>query len=199
MQKVAVECYRSTGMRPFLDDLAALRMRVFHDWPYLYEGSIEEERRYLNHFAESDQSVLVLARAEDGRIVGCSTAMALSEAETAFRQPFIEAGWNLDEMMYFGESVLLPQWRGRGLGHAFFDQREAMARALGKTGACFCAVQRPADHPLRPAQARDLAPFWSKRGYRRRPELTTRFPWTDRGETSETLKPMVFWTRALLD
>ncbi len=197
MGEVSVECYRGRDILAFLDDLAALRLQVFHDWPYLYDGSAQEERRYLTHFAESRQSVLVVARADGGAIVGCSTAMALSEAEAAFQQPFIDHDWDLASLMYFGESVLRPEWRGQGLGHAFFDQREARARELGKTWACFCAVEREADHPLRPAQARDLAPFWKKRGYLQRPELATRFPWTDRGESAETLKRMVFWTRSL--
>jgi GNAT superfamily N-acetyltransferase len=197
MSKVHIECYQGAAIQAHLDELARLRLQVFAEWPYLYEGSLVEEQRYLLHFSRADQAVLVLARKDDGQVVGCSTAMAMSAADPAFRRPFLEDGWNLDELMYFGESVLLPDWRGQGLGHAFFDQREAKARHFGKAWACFCAVERPSDHPLRPPGARDLGPFWTGRGYQRRPELQTQFPWTDRGEVQECLKPMVFWTRRL--
>jgi hypothetical protein len=30
-----------------LDDLARLRIAVFRDWPYLYDGDLAYERRYL--------------------------------------------------------------------------------------------------------------------------------------------------------
>ena len=30
-----------------LDDVAALRIAVFRDWPYLYDGDPDYERRYL--------------------------------------------------------------------------------------------------------------------------------------------------------
>ena len=38
---------------PLLDTLADLRIRVFHDYPYLYEGSLDYERRYLQSCAEA--------------------------------------------------------------------------------------------------------------------------------------------------
>ena len=34
-----------------LPDLARLRMIVFRDWPYLYDGSLEYDEQYLNTFA----------------------------------------------------------------------------------------------------------------------------------------------------
>lgn len=34
-----------------LDDLAALRVKVFREWPYLYEGSLDYERNYLRRYA----------------------------------------------------------------------------------------------------------------------------------------------------
>lgn len=187
---------RGDALLPWLEHAAELRIRVFRDFPYLYEGSLDYERDYLAQFAAADGAVLVLAL--DGeRVVGCATAMAMRGAEAAFRQPFEQAGWPVDSIAYFGESVLLPAYRGLGVGHRFFDEREREARRLGARMTTFCAVQRPADHPLRPADARSLEPFWGKRGYHQRPELTTQFHWKDVGESSESAKTLVFWTREL--
>ena len=61
------------------------------------------------------------------------------------------AGHDVARVYYYGESVLLPGWRGRGIGVAFFAAREARARELGFKVGTFCAVVRPDNHPLRPA------------------------------------------------
>ena len=37
-----------------------------------------------------------------------------------------------------GYSVLLPQYRGIGLGHRFIDLREDHARAMGRSHVAFC-------------------------------------------------------------
>ena len=48
---------------------------------------------------------------------------------------FVARGIEVARLFYFGESVLLPEYRGQGVGHAFFDHREAQARGVGATAA----------------------------------------------------------------
>jgi hypothetical protein len=113
------------------------------------------------------------------------------------REPFEQAGHDLERLFYFGESVLLPAWRGRGIGHAFFDHRGAGARAAGASAACFCGVVRPADHPLRPENARNLAPFWRARGYTPMEGMIAHYDWRDIDQSEETRHLMQFWHRVL--
>jgi len=182
---------------PWLDAVAALRTQVFRDWPYLYEGDPAYERDYLRAYAQSADSVVVLAFDGD-QVVGASTGLPLADDSLEFRKPFLDAGRAVDEVFYFGESVLLPAWRGRGLGHRFFDEREAHASALGRFRlTAFCAVDRPADDPRRPAGHRGNETFWAKRGYQRQPGLTVRLAWRELGEDSPSEKPLTFWTRPL--
>jgi GNAT superfamily N-acetyltransferase len=91
----------------------------------------------------------------------------------------------------------LPPYRGRGLGHAFFDHREAQARRHGAMATTFCGVVRPADHPARPADHVPLDRFWQKRGYAMVPGLIAHFSWQDIGDDHETEKPMQYWMRHL--
>lgn len=180
-----------------IPDLAELRIRVFREFPYLYAGDRAYEERYLRTYAASDRAVIVLAF--DGeRIVGASTAIPLEQETANIRQPFQKAGFDVGEVFYFGESVLLPEHRGRGAGVRFFEEREAAARAAGDFRWCaFCAVDRPADHPRRPAGYQPLDAFWTRRGYRRRPDLRTTLSWRDLDESEESEKPMTFWLRPL--
>ncbi len=180
-----------------LDTLAALRMVVFRDYPYLYEGSIEYERAYLNTYVQSERSFLCAAF--DGqRMIGATTCIPLADETAEVQAPFQEAGFQLEEVFYFGESILLPEYRGLGLGHRFFEEREAHATSFGTFNTtCFCAVVRPENHPLRPESYRPLDDFWLKRGYTKEPRLISRFSWPDIGSTENTTKDMVYWTKSI--
>lgn len=180
-----------------LDSLADLRIAVFRDWPYLYEGDPAYERDYLNAYVASDRSVVVGAFALDGRMVGAATAAPMADHAEEFAEPFRAAGHSLDDFYYFGESVLLPEWRGRGIGHAFFDAREAAARRHGFARACFCAVVRPDTHPMKPAEYRPLDAFWTKRGYAKAEGVVAHFAWDDLADGAEADHLMQFWWREL--
>lgn len=181
---------------PVLDDVARLRIQVFNDWPYLYQGSLAYERDYLAAYAQTADAICVVARAGD-EIVGASTGLPLLDDGPAFRAPFEQAGIDPAQVFYFGESVLLPAWRGRGVGHAFFDAREAHAQALGRFSiTAFCAVDRAHDDPRRPAAHRDNDVFWHKRGYQRQPGMTMQLGWHEH-DRGDVLHPLTFWTRAL--
>jgi len=180
-----------------IENLAQLRITVFREWPYLYDGTLDYEREYLEKFAASPGSIVVAAR-DRNRMVGASTGMPLDGEHEEFVAPFTEHGLDPADIFYCAESVLLAPYRGRGLGHRFFDEREAHARRLGGFRyLTFCGVIRPEDHPLRPADYRPLDAFWRKRGYAPVPGLIGQFPWRDIGEEEETPKPMQFWMRPI--
>jgi GNAT superfamily N-acetyltransferase len=180
-----------------LPALAHLRIEVFRAWPYLYDGSLAYEQTYLGRFAATAGAVIVAAYDGDS-IVGCATAAPLLGHEPEFAAPFLKAGYDPTRIFYFGESVLRASYRGRGIGHAFFDQREAAARrCAGVTHTAFCGVVRPNDHPAKPVDYVPLDGFWTKRGYARVPALVAHYDWTDVGHSEKTSKPMQFWMRAL--
>lgn len=190
---IEVVPYVGAAVADVLPAVAALRIEVFRAWPYLYDGSLAYEREYLGAYARGDALVVV---ARDGeRVVGAATAMPLAAHTDEVLPPLRAAGYDPAAVCYFGESVLAPAYRGRGLGHRFFDEREAFAREHGYRIAAFCAVERPADHPARPAGDRDLARFWGKRGFVRKPDIVARFAWKDVGDAGETEHPMVFWVK----
>lgn len=183
------------GVTGHLEDAAKLRISVFREYPYLYEGDAAAEREYLSGYASCPGSVFVLAEAE-GKVVGVSTGLPLTAADPVFRQPFETEGMNPAEWFYFGESVLARDWRGRGIGHRFFDEREAHARSLGFAGTCFCAVERSTDHPLKPPGYRSNDAFWRRRGYVEQPGLKARLAWRQVDSAgSEVMNELVFWTR----
>jgi GNAT superfamily N-acetyltransferase len=193
---IAIERITGAAIEPYLDDLAQLRIDVFREYPYLYEGSMAYEARYLRSYARSERGLLVLARA-GSRVVGASTAVPATEHEEEIAPALQRAGLTPSQIYYFGESVLRPEFRGRGIGHAFFDHREARARELGFKTTTFCAVERPDEHPRKPASYVPHDVFWNKRGYTKQPQLRAELSWRDLDELEETPKPMVFWLKKL--
>jgi len=182
-------------LRQYIPDLARLRIEVFRDFPYLYDGDYAYEEKYLKTYIDCPDSVIVLAFAGDD-IIGASTAIPMKYETDEVKKPFIEHGYNPDEIFYCGESVLDKRYRGLGIGVRFFEEREAHADDLGGfKHICFCCVERPADHPRRPKDYVPLDAFWNKRGYVKHPELTTTYSWKDLDEDKETAKPMTFWLK----
>lgn len=180
----------------YLPDVARLRMQVFRDWPYLYDGSFAYERRYLESYRDSAGAILVGAFDGD-TLVGAATGTPMEDHADDFGRAFAGTELVPGDIFYCAESVLLPAYRGRGIGHAFFDAREEHARKLGRAVSAFCAVRRPADHPARPAGHAPLDPFWRKRGYTPMAGVVAEFAWRDLGCAEETAKPMQFWSKAL--
>ncbi len=191
------QSYEGAAIRSIFQPLAQLRIAVFREFPYLYEGSLEYEQAYLNTYAAAERA-LVFAAFDGSHMVGATTCIPLANETEEVQAPFNNAGIPLGEVFYFGESILLPDYRGMGLGHRFFDAREAHAANFGEYRlTSFCAVDRPTDHPLRPENHRPLDDFWSKRGYHKDLSLTTQFSWPDLGEQASTPKTMIYWIRPL--
>lgn len=192
---VAVRVLTGDALARALDDVARLRIAVFRDWPYLYDGDQDYERDYLR--AYQSPGAVVVAAMDGDRIVGAATGAPMADHAADFAAAWSDRPEPLSEIFYCAESVLLPDYRGRGLGHAFFDAREDHARALGARWSAFCSVIRSDDHPLRPAGYRPLDGFWTRRGYAPLPGVVAQFAWKDLGQPAETDKSLQFWMRPL--
>jgi GNAT superfamily N-acetyltransferase len=194
---ITVETLSGAALQKVLPALAELRISVFRDFPYLYDGTLAYEQDYLAQFAAGAGAVCVVATDGD-RVVGASTGAPMAEHASEFGAPFLARGYDLLKLFYCSESVLLKSHRGLGLGHAFFDGREAHARKLGGfTHVTFSSVVRPADHPLRPADYQPLDAFWTKRGYQKADGIVGAYAWKDIDQAVETTKAMQFWIKAL--
>jgi GNAT superfamily N-acetyltransferase len=191
---IRLQNFHGAELAPHLDALGELRIAVFREYPYLYVGTLEHEREYLGTYLKSSGSLVVLVF-DDDRVVGATTCLPMVDEGPEFRAAFEKAGYDLSTIFYFGESILLPEYRGKSLGKEFFVRREAHARAMGMTKSTFCAVDRPAEHPQRPQDYRQLDEFWCSQGYVRHPELQATFVWKEIGEETESPKTLTFWVK----
>lgn len=185
------------GIAPYVPDLARLRIEVFREYPYLYDGDEDYERKYLQTYVNSPRSLAVLVY-DGATLIGASTGLPLADETAEFQRPFVEHGYDIGRIFYCGESVLRREYRGRGIYKHLFQAREQHAASLPGIALCtFCGVQRPADHPRRPAGYAGMSAIWQRFGYTERPELQTQYVWKDIDEAEPSAKTMRFWTKPI--
>jgi len=193
---IRVEAITGDGLKARLADLARLRIEVFFDYPYLYDGDLDYETKYLTALGASPNAII--AGAFDGdTIVGAATGAPLADQSLEIVAPFRAKGLPVSDYFYFGESVLTRGYRGQGIGVRFFELREAQARRVGAKVAVFCSVVRSVDHPRRPTGYVPLDAFWTHRGYAPVPGLQCEISWKELDEADETPKAMQFWQKRL--
>lgn len=178
----------------YITELARLRITVFNEFPYLYKGSEVYEEEYLSTYLKSQISVFVLAL-DNEAVVGAASGMPLIKETVEVQKPFIEHNINPKDVFYFGESVLLKQYRGQGIGKIFMQERENHAIKHKFSITAFCGVIRADNHPRKPSGFRPLDTFWMNYGYQKQPEMVTEFIWQDLDEKTASPKKMMFWLK----
>ncbi|MGJ8637762.1 MAG: GNAT family N-acetyltransferase [Opitutaceae bacterium] len=196
MPALEIKVLTGAASLPYTIEVGRLRVEIFRDWPYLYKGTLDYEKDYLKHYAASKDSVVALALVGEN-VVGASTALPLVDASREFRDAFQGSEFELESIYYLGESILQPAYRGQGIGHSFFDAREAQARKVGAKYTAFCAVDRSSDDPRRPNNYRSLDTFWNKRGYQKHPSIQATFDWREVGQSAESPHTLSFWIKPL--
>lgn len=177
--------------------MAKLRIETFTGYPFLSKISLDEEIAYLRQFSQNKDAIAVLVF-DGSKIVGVSIGAPFESQEDEFLKPFQEQGLNPASYFYFGQSVLAKPYRGRGLGHHFFDIREHHVKHLKRFSAiCFISVIRTNNTPLYPQDYASLVNFWEKSGYVKRPDLTCQRSWKDIHEDKESSKTLMFWTKEI--
>jgi GNAT superfamily N-acetyltransferase len=193
---VSVMPVTGAAVQALIPALAKLRITVFREWPYLYDGTEDYEQKYLQVYVDSPRAMIAVATDGDN-VVGASTCLPMADAGSEMREPLAAAGFDPAKIFYFGESLLLPAYRGRGVGVEFFKQREVHAVADGVCDqALFYAVRRPADHLMRPADAVSLHEFWHHRGYAPLKDVYCQMAWKQVGE-GEVMNTLDAWMKRL--
>jgi GNAT superfamily N-acetyltransferase len=196
-KNLKIVAFTDDQVMDLIPEIAALRIDVFAEYPFLYVGDLEYEKRYLKKFISMDDAIVVAAF-DEKTIVGISTAYPFQYESEYLTNVFIESGLSPQDYYCFGESVLKKQYRGQGIGKAFFAERENFARSLQKfSHLCFYTSIRPLDDPKKPLDYRPLDPFWKAQGFQKHPNLIGMVSYQEIGSAVETPHPMVFWTKKL--
>ena len=187
---------------PYIDAVSAFRIRYFREFPYLYAGSLSYEKEYMKGYSQEPQALLIVLEREDGKLQGFSTGMPLTADSDVVKeacQYFRKAGYDTDNVYYFGETILVPEQRGKGNYTKIVQERERAVKEMGYTRACFMAVKREENHPQRPADYREPGPIFSHMGYQPTDvEVSFNYPTVlPNGASADRDHLMVYWVKSL--
>ncbi len=177
----------SKDVLPFVSNL---RLTYFREYPYLYEGSIDEEKVYLDWLTKLPNSAVVVAYLKD-EPVGFITGAPFCNYDEHFKgsiELFESAGLKPSSYYYVSEVIVVPKHRGKGLARKLFAAIEEYAKRLHFTACCFVTESYEA-HPLKPENYRSLTPLWHKLGYEKS-ALSITYSWQtlqyDKSVTTQT-------------
>jgi GNAT superfamily N-acetyltransferase len=187
--------FTGKNIATYLPNIARLRVEIFEEFPFFQEKNLQEEMQLLKKYVQCPEAIVVIAF-DQATIVGASMGIPLSRESEVVQKTIKEVNKNPESFFFFSESFLLKPFRGRGIGHHFFDMREQHVQELKKYDQiCFCAIQRPLH--MYPVDHLPLNDFWRNRGFTEHPELSYNLSWKDRGETTPSEKQLTFWIKKL--
>jgi GNAT superfamily N-acetyltransferase len=182
--------------RAVVDSLASLRLTIFREYPYLYDGKREDELTYVRIYADTADACVIVAEA-DGDVIGAATGIPLKNEDEQMLRAFVRSGIDTEERYYVGELLCYPEYRGKGLGTRLLARMETHVRSLERYRSLVCAtVIRPDDDPSIPAGYISIRCFLDHHGFRMLPAVTAIFSWL---ETDGVVRehPMQFWIKEL--
>lgn len=197
MTNIKIQSFTGLAAKTYIPSISKLRAEIFQDFPFLYENTVQQEAAYLKKFTECSDAIIVVVF-DGSQIVGGATGLPLENEAPELLSFLTQQQFPLNDCFCMGESMLLKPYRGRGLGHHFFDLREEHARHLKRfSKSLFCTVSRPENDPKKPSDYVSLENFWKKRGYLQHPDLKMDSFWKDAGDEEPTEKHLSFWIKPL--
>lgn len=195
-----VKIITGSNIANYTHEVASLRCDIFKEFPYLYQGNLSFEYKYIENFSKQQDSVLLLAYKEN-LLIGCSTGMPLLDNfHEELKLIFRENSYNISELYLFGESVIKKDFRQRGLGGLFFSMRENYVYNCSNNKykfTSFFAIEREYTHPARPKNYYDLSHFWHKKGYVKT-DMQVYMSYKEIGEHTDSAKLMSIWIKPLV-
>jgi GNAT superfamily N-acetyltransferase len=179
---------------PYIQDLARLRISVFSEYPYLYNGDNVYEAKYLSKFSEVEDTYIILVFDKE-TVIGALTGIPIRFEEEGIVK-HIPKDKVLDTY-YLSEIVLDKNYRGRGIGVQLLHQLEDKIISLKKYKRLyFASVIRPENHPAKPKEYRSLDTMWLSNGYQPT-SFTCILSWKEISEEEETEKTLALWEKEI--
>ncbi len=181
------------------DLIAQMRLIEFKNFPYLYAGTMDAERKYLSSYAKDKKSIFTLAYC-DHELAGIATGIPLlSNANIlpGVQELFEQHGLKPQDYYYVGELIVLDKYRNQHIGSNLLLAQSRYVQSLNYKSLCLMTVEREDNHPLKPENYHSTDRLWQKLGYTKT-TMQMRFKWptiTADGSIMEMEHRLSFWIK----
>ena len=175
-------------------EISDITMNVFKEYPYLYEGTEQEQWEYVDkRYCKQPNSVVCMASRE-GRLVGVVMGVPMNQAPLKYQTPFLNQGIDLSKLFYIGEMTILQGHRQTGVRQKLCEELKSHILKKGFYECItFCEIVRPHDDPKRPKNYHDHDRAWESLGFVKDNTRKTVSAWNENGGTQEIDHTMVYW------
>lgn len=164
-------------LQSILPFMAQQRISAFREYPYLYEGNMQEENEYCNWFASLPHSAVAVAYA-NGQPVGFVSGTGFNDFDIHFKGSialFKSNGLDSKKFYYIPEAIIVPEHRRNSLIEKLHDAIEKHAKKIGFSALC-CADEHHDTHPLKPVNYQSRDRLYLNAGYIKT-TMVIKFPW----------------------
>lgn len=200
IQMIEITLLHGSEITNYTELIGQWRIQYFREFPYLYQGTMEYEAKYLAGLVSNPHAVVAVAR-DNAQIIGFVTALPLVsdfDIVKEFNAHFQTLNRNIQDYCYIGEIIIHPDYRGNGLALEMTQRIEQDMQQRGFKGACFLCVVRDPDHPLRPADYLEIDGLCQRANYIKT-DIVSQFEWPTiqaDGSCRNMQNPMVLWIKA---
>lgn len=197
MTAIEITTIKGRDIAQHIEALGRFRIEIFREFPYVYDGDMSYETKYLSRYARCNESLLLLGMDAQGIACAC-TGIPLDYELDEFQLPFLRRGLALADKFYLGEIMIRKDRRAQGLGTRLLAQALATVAASNRyRQVLLCTVLREPNHALKPKDYRATYNLWTKFGFEKLAGFDVEFSWKDIGAEAETKKVMATWAKTL--
>ena len=177
---------KGDDLKELIPEISKARLELFKEFPYLYEGTYEDELKYLNEFVNNPKSIILTVHKEN-KLIAFVTATAVEsgfELTEAIKDLMQKQGLDTSKYFYISEMMVYPEFRSFELQNQLKKDIENYARENSYTMTCFLSVFRENNHPLRPQDYKEISRLWKFNKYRKT-NISVKFEWNTVQKDSE--------------
>lgn len=180
-----------------IPELTKLRLTIYREYPYLYEGDPLFEESYVSLFANSSDALLIVAKVGN-RIVGALSGLPLDSAQKEIQDVFLASKMKLKECYALCDVVVLKEYRNRRVATILYEEFANQLRKMKRyKKVVLWQIVRAQDDPKRPNDYFSPDNFFGKQGFKKHPEYTCVLRWKEISEKEERAHRFEFWLKDL--
>ncbi|MES2607121.1 MAG: hypothetical protein V4544_00060 [Pseudomonadota bacterium] len=159
-----VELLAGSAIEPYIEKMTEFRLKYFRVYPYLCEGTREEEMTSVRRYIDSASGHILVLKDENDNFGGFLTGISI--LESSYSSEFSAVLPCPEKAFYIGELIFAESFRGRD-GIQKCLEYFHLIKEMGYESVCCITVQRAEDHPLKPDKYRDVSVLCKVLGFKK--------------------------------